>query len=91
MKTKIGDNIIPILSIVLLGYVVLSVIKNKSFPTTNNNVDADHIQYSNRLIEFFEKDNIADVYNQYNKYVDMGISAKNAFLMLTENGLDNDN
>jgi len=84
MKNKIGDNFLAALYIGVIGYIAFCAIKSKRSVFSVGTADADDIQYSNRLIEFFEKDSIIDAYNQYTKYIDMGISAKDAYLMLTE-------
>lgn len=84
MKTKVGNKIFPIVYFATIGYVVYSAVKNNTKANIVSSSQPDKIQYANRLIEFFETDSIQDVYKKYQEYVDFGISAKDAFLMLTE-------
>jgi hypothetical protein len=65
-------------------YIVYSTLKNNIKPNLITKNQADKVQYSNRLIEFYDSENIEEIYKKYQEYVDFGISAKDAFIMLTE-------
>lgn len=77
MMKKNGDFL------ALFGAVVVSFsllyLFNKTKRTINH--EPDSVQMSNRFVEFFEKDYILKAYEQYSKYIDMGISPQSAFEM----------
>lgn len=77
MTKKNGDTI------ALVGAVIVSFSLLYLFNKTKRKIDyqPDHIQMSNRFVEFFEKDYILKAYEQYSKYIDMGISPQSAFEM----------
>jgi len=84
VKSKIGENIIPVLCLSICVYIVYSVFKNNRTPNLPVGSHADKTQYANRLIEFFDSESIELAYKKYQEYVDFGISAQDAFLILTE-------
>ena len=64
-----------------IGFGILIFLLRKKFDLSEMEV-ADSVQLSNRLIEFFEKDEIKEVYKKYYDYVKMGINPSDAFEML---------
>lgn len=76
---KIGETTIIAAFVILAAYTTYRLIRNKNFLEVNS--EPDLIQVSNRLVEFFDKDNIEEAYRQYSLYIDMGIKPINAFEM----------
>jgi hypothetical protein len=84
MMKKLGDNFLPIFCLSLGISAIILAFRNSSAAKLKTVDKADSIQYGNRLIEFFEKESIESIYDKYDKYINMGISPRNAFGMLTE-------
>ena len=76
---KSGDFLLY--SALAIGTCILISILRKSFDPRSIQ-DADSIQLGNRLIEFFEKDQMEEIYQRYYQYVDMGLTPNDAFELL---------
>jgi hypothetical protein len=77
MTKKNGDVL------VFIGASIISFSLLYLFNKTKRNINhqPDSVQMSNRFVEFFDKDYILKAYEQYSKYIDMGISPQGAFEM----------
>lgn len=64
-------------SVAILSFILIN---HKGFDDKKQ-PKADFIQYGNRFIEFFESEDMQQVQQMFNDYLDMGIKAEDAFEM----------
>jgi predicted negative regulator of RcsB-dependent stress response len=84
MKKKNGNILLASSVIALVG---LSVYNHFKFKNQFKN-QASMNQYRNRLIEFFDKESIDEVFKEMNYYIGFGLSPENAFELITTEDKD---
>jgi len=66
----------------IIGLIGLSVYNYFKFKNQFKD-QATMNQYKNRLIEFFDKESIDEVFKEMNYYIGFGLSPENAFDLIT--------
>lgn len=66
----------------VIGLIGLSVYNHFKFKNQFKD-QATMNQYRNRLIEFFDKESIDEVFKEMNYYIGFGLSPENAFDLIT--------
>lgn len=90
MKKKTGLNLGVIATCVAVGIYVAYGQKRKKMIGTNFFTDeklseaAKIYNPKSSFIEFFDKKNIQEAYNRYEKYVDLGLNKDDAFKAVVE-------
>lgn len=64
------------------AFVVFVLFNNRKIFDDKKQPKVDFIQYSNRLVEFFEKEKLPNAFEKFQAYLDMGIVPSEAFDMI---------